>query len=515
MKLPKMNGLEILGLIGAGESGRVFGAKDDDGRICAVKVFEGMAINRGLLAKMTLRLEEGGWPEGVVELESADFQERPACWVMPIYAEMDDSGEEFSWTVNTLQHSMASHPGELTWDLVRSIGNALAGMHARRVPHGNLKPGNVFFDETGGVKLADWTMGNMPGITHFDYTDAMLYQAPEQLLDANGYFEEAGYRWDVFAFGVLSYRLLTGSFPRCDEIFVTVAPGAGETKREGIHADAAKIAKNLKNHAEVSWLSEPRNSLEEGYRNLISRCLELAPEDRPVSMVEVMAGFEKIEARVEGEETREKLMDQCRGAERSSRRVMFFAGMATAACCVLGGLWYLGNKQLRNEQAERGREKIVLDERASEAVAGLNEAVRQKGEAEQMMEYQRELGLSRLEESRLIGDRLFEWAMEKGHRSLPALDGRELRLKRLQRFFEDFLRRTGEIKSLDDERARVRLQLAEVALACRGCRERRNEAFGSHRWMDGSDGWGDEAEAGAEHTTASNIEAGQWRSRGG
>ncbi len=460
-----MNGLEVLGLIGAGESGRVFGAKDDDGRIWAVKVFEGMAINRGLLAKMTSRLEAGGWPEGVVELNSADFEGRPACWVMPVYAEMEEGGGEPLWHVNTLQHSMEAHPGEQSWDLVKAIGNALAGMHSRRVAHGNLKPGNVFFDESGQVKLADWAVGNMPGITHFDYTDALLYQSPEQLVDANGYFEEAGYRWDVFAFGVLAYRLLTGAFPRCSETFASVAPAAGETKKEGIHADAAKIAKNLMASQDISWPAEARNELEEGYREWITRCLDLAPENRPVSMVEVMAAFEKVEARVEGEEAREQLMDQRRRAERSSRRIIFFAGMATAACFVLGGLWYLTNNQLRYEQGEREREKILLDAKATEAVDKMAEAVLKKDTAEQAMEYQRDLGLARLEASRQIGDRLFDWAMEKGHRNLPALDGRELRLKRLQRFFEDFLIRTTEIKSLDDERARVRLQLAEVALA--------------------------------------------------
>ena len=465
MKLPKMNGLEVLGLIGAGESGRVFGAKDDDGRIWAVKVFEGMAINRGLLAKMTARLETGGWPEGVMELDSADFDGRPACWVMPVYAEMEDGEAEPRWRVNTLQHSMEAHPGEQTWELVKAIGNALAAMHARRVPHGNLKPGNVFFDESGQVKLADWTLGNMPGITHFDYTDALLYQAPEQLVDANGYFEEAGYAWDVFSFGVLARRLLTGTFPRCHETFQSVAPAAGETKKEGIHADAAKIAKNLMASPEVPWPADARNDLERGYRELIDSCLELPPENRPVSMVEVMAGLEKIEARVEGEEHREQLMDQRRRAERSSRRVIFFAGMATAACLVLGGLWYLTNNQLRHEQSEREREKMLSDTKVAEAVDTMAVAVKKQDEAEQAMEYQRDLGLARLEASRLIGDRLFDWAMEKGHRNLPALDGRELRLKRLQRFFEDFLRRTAEIKSLDEERARVRLQLAEVALA--------------------------------------------------
>ncbi|MBG7607477.1 MAG: hypothetical protein IZT59_05565 [Verrucomicrobia bacterium] len=465
MKLPKMNGLEVLGLIGAGESGRVFGAKDNAGRIWAVKVFEGMAINRGLLAKMTSRLEAGGWPEGVMVLNSADFEGRPACWVMPMYAEMEGGGEGPLWRVKTLQHSMAAHPGELTWELVKAIGNALAGMHARRVPHGNLKPGNVLFDKSGQVKLTDWTLGNMPGITHFDYTDALLYQAPEQLVDPDGYFEEAGYRWDVFSFGVLAYRLLTGSFPRCNETFQSVAPAAGETNREGIHADAAKMAKNLISQVDFVWPAEASNDLEEGYRGWINRCLDLVPENRPVSMVELMAGFEKVETRVEGEESREKLMDQRRRAERSSRRVIFVAGMAAAACFVLCGLWYLTNTQLRHEQGEREREKMLLDTKATEAVDKMSEAVLHKDEAEQALEYERDLGLARLEASRLIGDRLFGWAMEKGRRNLPSLDGRELRLKRLQRFFEDFLRRTAEIKKLDDERARVRLQLAEVALA--------------------------------------------------
>ncbi len=465
MKLPKMNGLEVLGLIGAGESGRVFGAKDDDGKVWAVKVFDGMAINRGLLARMTARLEEGGWPEGVVELESADFEGRPACWVMPVFAEAGYDGDAPVWKVNSLQHLMDSHPGENTWEVVKEIGRALAGMHARRVAHGNLKPGNVFFDESGRVRIGDWAVGNMPGITHFDYTDALLYQSPEQLLDANGYFEEAGYRWDVFAFGTLSFRLLTGDFPRCAESFAAVAPVTGETRKEGIHADAAKIAKNLSYQPEAPWPNEPRNDLEDGYQELISRCLALASEKRPVSMVEVMAEFERIEAKTEGEEAREKLMNQRRRAERSSRRVMFFAGMATAACCVLGGLWYLTEKRLDFEKSERDRESVSLGAAASGAVDRMKKALIEKEEAEAAMEYQRGLGLARLEASRQIGDRLFDWAMEKGHRNLPALDGRELRLKRLQRFFEDFLRRTADIGSLDDEKARVRLQLAEVSLA--------------------------------------------------
>ena len=465
MKLPEMNGLEVLGVIGAGESGKVLAARDDDGAIWAVKIFEGMAVNRGLLSRTVARLEAGGWPEGVARIQSADFDGRPACWILPIFGEADQDAEEFSWKPDSLQHRLEDHPEEGAWDLVKEIGTALAAMHARRVVHGNLKPGNVFFGDEGGVRLTDWSLGNMPGITHFDFTDALLYQAPEQLMDPGGYFEEDGYRWDVFAFGVMAFRLLTGRFPRCNEIFASVAPESGETCKEGIHADSEKIAKNLEQEEEVSWGSEPRNELESGYREWIDRCIRLNPMDRPVSMTEVMAGFGLVNSGFEEHEVRESLMDQRRRAVRFGRRAVFFAGMAAAACAVFAGLWHLSQSRLKAERVEAARTKIFLDGKAHEALERMTVAVREKTRAEQEMEYQGELGLARLEASRLIGDRLFGWAMEKGHRNLPPLDGRELRLKRLERFFEDFLVRTAEIKSLDDERSRVRLQLAEVSLA--------------------------------------------------
>jgi tetratricopeptide (TPR) repeat protein len=465
MKLPEMNGLEVLGLIGTGESGRVFAAQDDAGVVWAVKVFEGMAVNRGLISRMVARLEMGGWPAGLAEIESADFEGRPACWVLPMYGEREGEGQDSKWFPASLQHRLGEHPGQDTWAVVKEIGNALAGMHARRVAHGNLKPGNVYFANDGSVRLTDWTLGNMPGIAHFDFTDALLYQAPEQLLDPGGYFEEAGYGWDVFAFGVLAYRLLTGSFPRCNELFRSVAPEPGETRKDGIHADAEKMAKGLLKSEDVSWATEPGNALEGKYREWILRCLNLDPARRPATMLEVMAGFAMAELEAAGDLEREKLLDQRRHAEQRGRKVMFYAGMVTAACLVLGGLWFLTRQQLHVERGERVREKANLETRAANAVAERTEAISAKEAAQNAMEYERDLGLARLEASRMIGDRLFDWAMEKGHRNLPALDGRELRLKRLERFFEDFLTRTGEIEKLEDERASVRLQLAEVSLA--------------------------------------------------
>jgi tetratricopeptide (TPR) repeat protein len=465
MKLPEMNGLEVLGLVGRGESGSVFAVRNEAGDVLALKVFEGMAVNRALVSRMVARLQAGGWPEGVAEIESADFGGKPACWVLPMYGEQEGEGESAIWYPASLQHRLAEHPGGDTWGLVRQIGEALAGMHARRVAHGNLKPGNVFFAEDGGVRLTDWTLGNMPGIAHSGFTDALLYQAPEQLLDPGGYFEEEGYGWDVFAFGALAFRLLTGRFPRCNEIFSTVAPEPGETRKDGIHADSAKIAKSLRQHEDVSWGSEPGNDLEGAYRHWIVSCLHLDAAQRPATMMEVMAGFANADLEASGEAEREALLDQRRHAERRGRRRLFFAGATTAGCLALGGMWISTLKEMGYVRSELGRKITYLEIKRDVAAESLNTAIGEKEAAQREMEQERDLGLARLEASRQIGDRLFEWAMEKGHRNLPPLDGRELRLKRLDAFFEDFLTRTEGMESLEDERASVRLQLAEVALA--------------------------------------------------
>ena len=462
MEAPRVDGLNVLSLIGYGECGRVYLAHDDGGRKVAVKLFEALAIHRTLLAKMTGRLENGGWPAGVMPVYSADFEGRPSLWVTPLH--WDDRGEGEA-VPRTLQRRLAEHPGEQSWPLVRKIAAALANMHERQVAHGNLKPGNVFFDENDGVLLSDWTLGNMPGVSHMEFTDALLYQPPDQLKNSVGYLDEAGYRWDVFSFGVLGYRILTGKFPRCNETFSQVAPPPEDTRRDGIHADLPRIAKNIEKQPDVSWPDEPVNELEAGFREWIDRCLNLDPVKRPATMVEVVAGFDAVELRLSAAEEREHLMNQRRHAEHKARRMFFIAGVAGGLAVMLGALWQLKGYQLTRERDGRRDELETLRNRTSSAVAALAKAEKEATEAKQNLSYEKDLGIARLEGSRLIADRLFSWAMEKGHRRLPPLDGRELRLKRLERYFEDFLTRTADIPALSDERARVLLQLAEVSIA--------------------------------------------------
>ena len=464
MDAPRVEGLKDLELIGIGGCGRVYRAQDVAGDFVALKIFDETAVSRSLLAKMTARLEAGGWPVGVLPVLASEFANFPIFRVSPLAADVGE-GEDGRIKPRSLQHRLDEHPGLESWKLVKSLARSLSGMHARRVAHGNLKPGNVLFDADGGVLLTDWTLGNMPGVRQFVFTDAVLYQAPEQLRNPAGYLEEEGYRWDVFSFGVLAFRVLTGRFPRCHETFDFVAPPVGETRREGMKADLGKIAKNLEARVEDGWPDEARNPLEKGFREWIDRCLALNPAERPATMMEVAAGFDAVEKEMAAEKEREILIGQRRKEERRVGRFLFLLGAAAAVALVFAALWHLDRNHLSVERFKRQQDAQVFQNSSSADRLARTEAEKQAVKAVQDLSYERELGLARLEASRLIGDRLFAWAMEKGHRRLPPLDGRELRLKRLERYFEDFLTRTAKIEQLAGERARVRLQLSEVSLA--------------------------------------------------
>ena len=499
MDAPRLEELRVGSLLGSGGSGRVFAADTLAGEARVVKVLHDSAADRGLVAKVMGDLEAGGsWPSGLMPVLAADFASAEALWVSPRRMREQPDGTRVP---DNLQMRLGEHPGEHSWQMVKGLARALAELHGRRVAHGNLKPGNVFFGDDGELLLSDWALGNMPGVRQFVFTDAVLYQAPEQLREPAGYLHGAGARWDVFAFGVLAFRVLTGEFPRCNGTFSLVAPAAGVARKDGIQADLEKIAKNLEAQPEFAWPDAAQNPLEGGFRGWIDRCLALDPSARPASMVEVSEGFETLQEQANAAAGCGVVPAAVpeRRSEWALMTTFFIAGVAGTAAVMLGYFWREATLQLQAERTVWQEEArvlrqdlkaagLALDEASAVAVKAENQVAAAQGEAgtaRQALNYERDLALARLEESRLIGDRLFAWAMEKGHRRLPPLDGRTLRLKSLERYYEGFLKRTEAISSLADERARVRLQLAETALAAGDpvlARDRIREALAA--WKD-------------------------------
>jgi serine/threonine protein kinase len=103
-------------------------------------------------------------------------------------------------------------PDDETSRVATEVAAGLAHAHARGIVHRDLKPANILFDAAGRAKIADFGIARVGGLGGLTEIGTVLgtaaYISPEQ---AAG--EEATPASDVYAFGVILFRMLTGRLP--------------------------------------------------------------------------------------------------------------------------------------------------------------------------------------------------------------------------------------------------------------------------------------------------------------
>ena len=479
MSLPEIPGYRIETLIGKGACGTVYTARHDSGNEVAVKLLNPKSVNAELLANRVNRLYGASPPKATVPLIAHSLEREPYLLISGLMADRMPQGVAERFIPRTLQLQLNDYMGNRgSWMLIRRLAQVLADFHRRRVAHGNLKPGNIFLDSDNGVLLSDYAQGLMPGLEELAYTDALLYAPPEQLLNPDGYLEGAGYGWDVYAFGSLAYRLLTGIFPRCNDSFEHVSPVAGEQRRRGVEADCERIAQRLERARIAKWKGVAPTREEEEGRLVIERCLHLDAWKRYGDMREVLRDLESIanarQQRLSAEEGEKRV----KVVERRQKSWQAATGVGIAACVTLGAA--LIHKISRQEKPEPQVVEVeVVKEVSASSKVGPKDLAEQRQKFLDMLADRDELEMANEEqaaavremandlmEAHKMSDHLLSWSLERGSEHLPTLEGREGRLSLLADKLERQLEVIEDLpEELQKNSWRIKLALAEVALA--------------------------------------------------
>jgi len=206
----------ILGRLGAGGMGTVYEARQESPRrIVALKMLNAGVSSRHLIDRFRQegqilgRLDHIGigriFESGFLELNGVE---------LPFYSMQRIEGESITKHVASLE---VDRRGVV--DLVAKVCDALHHAHDKGVIHRDLKPDNILVDTSGQPKLLDFgvariidsetwisTLHTRPG----QLIGTLPYMSPEQV---SGHPDAVDHRSDIYAVGVLLYRLLTRRLP--------------------------------------------------------------------------------------------------------------------------------------------------------------------------------------------------------------------------------------------------------------------------------------------------------------
>jgi serine/threonine-protein kinase len=196
-------GYEIVEKIKDGSIGTVWKATNSKGQAFAVKQLSQKNAARPEKIKqfkkeatLTAKLQH----RNIIKVHDyVDSTGALPCFIMEYF-----ESENLKYAMWHLPDRVNSHE----FHILRQVADALNYIHSQGIIHKDLKPENVLINERSEIRLIDFSLGQnkMDRLLQFSrrVEGTPLYMAPEQIQGL-----KCDARTDIYAFGVLTYELLT------------------------------------------------------------------------------------------------------------------------------------------------------------------------------------------------------------------------------------------------------------------------------------------------------------------